>query len=311
MADVKITAAMVGALRDKTGAGLMDCKRALVETNGDEEAAIVILREKGLAVAAKKADRVAADGLVAVLTQGERVAMVEVNSETDFVAKNATFVEFVNGLLRTILDKSPADLDALKAEKFDGTEFTVEEKVKDMIFTIKEKIDVRRFIIVEGTTTTYVHGNGATGVIVKFDADETAKSNPGFAEFAKNIALQLGAFSTTPYLDRESVPAAVIAQEKEIISEQIKNDPKNASKPDAIIEKMAIGRLGKFYEENCLVDQAYIKDDSLTVGKYVEQTAKAFGGSIKVTGFVIYNKGEGIEKRVDNLDEEVAKMLNK
>jgi len=311
MADVKITAAMVGALRDKTGAGLMDCKRALVETNGDEEAAIVILREKGLAVAAKKADRVAADGLVAVLTQGERVAMVEVNSETDFVAKNATFVEFVNGLLRTILDKSPADLEALKAEKFDGTEFTVEEKVKDMIFTIKEKIDVRRFIIVEGTTTTYVHGNGATGVIVKFDADETAKSNPGFAEFAKNIALQLGAFSTTPYLDRESVPASVIAQEKEIISEQIKNDPKNASKPDAIIEKMAIGRLGKFYEENCLVDQAYIKDDSLTVGKYVEQTAKAFGGSIKVTGFVIYNKGEGIEKRVDNLDEEVAKMLNK
>ena len=311
MADVKITAAMVGALRDKTGAGLMDCKRALVETNGDEEAAIVILREKGLAVAAKKADRVAADGLVAVLTQGERVAMVEVNSETDFVAKNATFVEFVNGLLRTILDKSPADLEALKAEKFDGTEFTVEEKVKDMIFTIKEKIDVRRFIIVEGTTTTYVHGNGATGVIVKFDADETAKSNPGFAEFAKNIALQLGAFSTTPYLDRESVPASVIAQEKEIISEQIKNDPKNASKPDAIIEKMAIGRLGKFYEENCLVDQAYIKDDSLTVGKYVEQTAKAFGGSIKVTGFVIYNKGEGIEKRVDNLDDEVAKLLNK
>ncbi|MCR5456892.1 MAG: translation elongation factor Ts [Clostridiales bacterium] len=311
MADVKITAAMVGALRDKTGAGLMDCKRALVETNGDEEAAIVILREKGLAVAAKKADRVAADGLVAVLTKGERVAMVEVNSETDFVAKNATFVEFVNGLLRTILEKSPADLEALKAEKFDGTEFTVEEKVKDMIFTIKEKIDVRRFIIVEGTTTTYVHGNGATGVIVKFDADATAKSNPGFAEFAKNIALQLGAFSTTPYLDRESVPTAVIAQEKEIISEQIKNDPKNASKPDAIIEKMAIGRLGKFYEENCLVDQAYIKDDSLTVGKYVEQTAKAFGGSIKVTGFVIYNKGEGIEKRVDNLDEEVAKMLNK
>lgn len=311
MADVKITAAMVGALRDKTGAGLMDCKRALVETNGDEEAAIVILREKGLAVAAKKADRVAADGLVAVMSKGDKVAMVEVNSETDFVAKNATFVEFVNGLLRTILENNPADIDVLKTEKFDGTEFTVEEKVKDMIFTIKEKIDVRRFVVVEGTTTTYVHGNGATGVIVKFDADDTAKNNEGFAEFAKNIALQLGAFSTTPYLDRESVPASVIAQEKEIISEQIKNDPKNASKPEAIIEKMAIGRLGKYYEENCLVDQAYIKDDSLTVGKYVEQTAKAFGGSIKITGFVIYNKGEGIEKRVDNLDEEVAKMLNK
>jgi elongation factor Ts len=311
MADVKITAAMVGALRDKTGAGLMDCKRALVETNGDEEAAIVILREKGLAVAAKKADRVAADGLVAVMSKGDKVAMVEVNSETDFVAKNATFVEFVNGLLRTILENNPADIDTLKTEKFDGTEFTVEEKVKDMIFTIKEKIDVRRFVVVEGTTTTYVHGNGATGVIVKFDADEKAKSNPGFAEFAKNIALQLGAFSTTPYLDRDSVPASVIAQEKEIISEQIKNDPKNASKPEAIIEKMAVGRLGKYYEENCLVDQAYIKDDSLTVGKYVEQTAKAFGGSIKITGFVIYNKGEGIEKRVDNLDDEVAKLLNK
>lgn len=308
--EVKITAAQVGALKNKTGAGLMDCKKALVEANGDEEQAIVLLREKGLASAGKKADRIAADGVVDILVEGNKTAMVEVNSETDFVAKNATFVEFVKGVLRTILSTGVKTVEELKEVKFDGTDVTVSDKIADMVFTIKEKIDVRRFVVVEGTTSTYIHGNGVTGVVVKFDADDTAKNNPAFAEFAKNIALQLGAYPT-PYLDRESVPASVIASEKAIITEQIKNDPKNASKPQNIIEKMAEGKLGKFYEQNCLVDQEYVKDDSLKVGQYVEKTAKELGGKIKIAGFERYEKGEGIEKRVDNLDDEVAKLLKK
>ena len=307
---VTISAAMVGALKAKTGAGLMDCKKALVEANGDEAAAIVLLREKGLAVAAKKQDRIAADGLVAILSEGDTVAMVEVNSETDFVAKNETFVEFVQGVLRTILSEKPATIEALNACKFDGTEFTVEETVKDKTYTINEKISIRRFCIVNGLTSTYIHGKGVTGVIVKFEADDAAKNNPGFAEFSKNIALQIGAYPT-PYLDRASVPASVLEEEKKIVEEQIKNDPKNASKPAAVIEKMAIGKLGKFYEQNCLLDMDYVKDDSMTVGKYVEATAKQFGGSIKIVGFERYEKGEGIEKREDDLGAEVAKMLSK
>ncbi len=305
-----ISAQMVGDLKKKTGAGLMDCKRALVETDGDVDAAIKILREKGLAAAAKKADRIAADGLVAILKEGDTVAMVEVNSETDFVAKNATFVEFVNGILRTIIACKPAALDALNACKFDGTEFTVEATVKDKTYTIGEKISVRRFAIVNGITSTYVHGNGAIGVIAKFDVDPAVAATEKFTEFAKNIALQIGAYAT-PYLDRDSVPASALNEEKEVILAQIKNDPKNASKPEAILEKMAIGKLGKFYEENCLVDKEYVKDDSMKVGQYVDSVAKELGTSIKIVGFERFEKGEGIQKREDNLDEEVAKMLKK
>ena len=307
---VTITAAMVGELKNKTGAGLMDCKRALVETNGDQDAAIVILREKGLAAAAKKADRIAADGVVDIMKEGDSVAMVEVNSETDFVAKNDKFVEFVRGVLRTILANRPANMAELNACKFDGTDFTVADTVKEQISIIKEKIDIRRFVIVDGLTSTYIHGKGNTGVIVKFEADDAAKNNPGFAEFAKNIALQVGAYPT-PYLDKASVPASVLAEEQKIVEEQIKNDPKNANKPANVIEKMAIGKLGKFYEQNCLLEMGYVKDDAMSVGKYVETTAKQFGGKIAVVGFERYEKGEGITKREDNLDEEVAKMLAK
>lgn len=307
---VNISAQMVGDLKKKTGAGLMDCKRALVEAEGDVEAAVKLLRERGMAVAAKKADRIAAEGLVAIMKDGNKTAMVEVNSETDFVAKNATFVEFVNGILRTILAFQPKDIAELNACKFDGTEFTVEATVKDKIFTIGENLTIRRFVIVDGVTSTYIHGNGVTGVIVKFEADDVCANNAGFAEFAKNIALQLGAYPTQ-YLDPASVPANVIAEETNIIKEQLKNDPKNSSKPDAILEKIATGRLGKFYEQNCLTEQAYVKDDSMTVAKYVAASAKEFGGNIKIAGFERFERGEGIEKKVDNLDEEVAKMLGK
>ena len=305
-----ISAKMVGDLKKKTGAGLMDCKRALVETDGDVDAAIKILREKGLAAAAKKADRIAADGLVSVLKDGNTVAMVEVNSETDFVAKNASFVEFVQGILRTIITFKPATLDELKACKFDGTEYTVEETVKDKIYTIGENITLRRFTVIEGITSTYIHGNGSIGVIVKFDVDANVAATEEFVEFSKNIALQAGAYAT-PYLDRDHVPASVINEEKEVIMGQIKNDPKNAKKPDAIIEKMAIGKLGKFFEENCLVDKEYIKEDNMKVNQYIANTAKALGTSIKVVDFARFEKGEGIEKREDNLGDEVAKMLGK
>ena len=305
-----ISAKMVGDLKKKTGAGLMDCKRALVETNGDVDAAIKILREKGLAAAAKKADRIAADGLVSVLKDGDTVAMVEVNSETDFVAKNATFVEFVQGILRTVIAFKPATIEELKACKFDGTEYTVEETIKDKIYTIGENITLRRFTVIEGITSTYIHGNGSIGVIVKFDVDAAVAATEEFVEFAKNIALRAGAYAT-PYLDRDHVPASVINEEKEVIMGQIKNDPKNASKPAAIIEKMAIGKLGKFYEENCLVDKEYIKEDNMKVSQYIANTAKALGTSIKVVDFARFEKGEGIEKREDNLGDEVAKMLGK
>ena len=305
-----ISAQMVGDLKKKTGAGLMDCKRALVESNGDVDAAIKILREKGLAAAAKKADRIAADGLVSILKNGHTVAMVEVNSETDFVAKNATFVEFVNGILRTIIACKPQTLEELSACKFDGTEYTVDETVKDKIFTIGEKISVRRFVVVDGITSTYVHGNGAIGVIVKFDVDPSLENNEKFTEFAKNIALQAGAYAT-PYLDRDSVPASVIAEEKEVVIAQIKNDPKNASKPEAILEKMAAGKHGKFYEENCLVEKEYIKDDNMKVSQYIASVAKELGTDIKIASFERFEKGEGIQKREDNLGDEVAKMLGK
>ena len=305
-----ISAKMVGDLKKKTGAGLMDCKRALVETDGDVDAAIKILREKGLAAAAKKADRIAADGLVSVLKDGNTVAMVEVNSETDFVAKNATFVEFVQGILRTVIAFKPATIEELKACKFDGTDYTVEETIKDKIYTIGENITLRRFTVIEGITSTYIHGNGSIGVIVKFDVDASVAESEEFVEFAKNIALQAGAYAT-PYLDRDHVPASVINEEKEVIMGQIKNDPKNAKKPDSIIEKMAIGKLGKFFEENCLVDKEYIKEDNMKVSQYIAATAKALGTSIKVVDFARFEKGEGIEKREDNLGDEVAKMLGK
>ena len=305
-----INAKMVGDLKKQTGAGLMDCKKALVAADGDVEKAVKILREKGLAAAAKKADRIAADGLVDILKDGDVTAMVEVNTETDFVAKNESFKEFVKGLLRTVVACRPASLEELSTCKFDGTDFTVEETVKDKIFTIGEKISVRRFAVVEGTTSTYIHGTGVTGVIVKFVADDVCVNNAGFEEFAKNIALQIAAYPT-PYLNRDAVPASVIENEKAIIATQMQNDPKMANKPAKVLDGIIMGKLGKFYEENCLLDKEYVKDDSMKVKQYVAACAKEFGGKIEVVGFERFEKGEGIEKRADNLDEEVAKMLGK
>lgn len=305
-----IAAKDVAALRAKTGCGMMECKKALVEANGDMDEAIKVLRERGLAVAAKKADRIAADGIVDIMTIGNTTAMIEVNSETDFVAKNATFQEYVKNLLKTIINDKPADVAALMASKYLDTDMTVDAKMKEMIFQIGEKMEIRRFVIVEGLTSTYIHGKGSIGVIIHFTADDAAANNPGFAEFAKNIALQVGAYPVA-YLDKASVPASVIEEEKNILIAQIKNDPANAKKPDAIIEKMVTGRIGKFYDNNCLCEQAYVKDDSMKVSQYVAATAKAFGGSIAIDGFWRFEKGEGIQKREDNFAEEIAKLTGR
>ena len=303
-----ITAKDVADLRKKTGIGMMECKKALVEADGDVEEAIKILRKRGeLKADAKAATRIAADGIVDILKEGNVTAMIEVNSETDFVAKNASFQEFVKNLLKTIITEKPADLDALMAATYVDGSATVEAKLKEMIFVIGEKLSIRRFVIAEGTTSTYIHGTGTIGVIVTFDADEAVVAKDGFAEFAKNVALQVGAYPT-PYLNRESVPASVIEEEKSILMAQIANDPANAKKPPQIIEKMVTGRISKFYDNNCLLDMGYVKDDDLKVGQYVDATAKELGGNITVTGFYRFEKGEGIQKREENFAEEIAKL---
>jgi len=305
-----ITAKDVADLRKQTGIGMMECKKALVEADGNVEEAIKILRKKGeLKAEAKAASRIAADGIVDIVKEGNVTAIVEVNTETDFVAKNASFQEFVKNILRTIIANKPADVDALLASTYVDSDVTVDAKLKEMIFVIGEKISIRRFAVVEGLTSTYIHGAGSIGVVVSFEADDAVAAKAEFAEFAKNIALQIGAF-TTPYLNRESVPASIIAEEKEIILEQMAKDPKNAGKPANILEKMVVGKLGKFYENNCLLDMEYFKDDDIKVGKYVENTAKALGGSIVISNFYRFEKGEGIQKREENFAEEIAKLAN-
>ncbi len=307
-----ITAKMVSDLRAKTGCGMMECKKALTEANGDFDEAVKVLRERGLAVAAKKASRIAAEGVVDIMVCDKcgKAAMIEVNAETDFVAKNETFKEFVRGILTTILKNGPKTVEELLPMQYLDTDMTVEGKVQDMIHTIGENMNIRRFVVVEGTFSTYIHGSGASGVIVAFDADDAAKNNPGFDEFAKNIALQVCAMGPV-YLNKESVPQADLDNEKAILLAQIKNDEKNANKPEAILEKMILGKIGKFYEKNCLTEQSYVKDDALTVGKYVEATAKEFGGKIALKGFWCFEKGEGLEKREDDFAEEIARLTGK
>ncbi len=300
------TAKDVAELRKQTGCGMMDCKKALTESNGDFEAAVKYLREKGMAATAKKADRIAAEGVVDVMTIDNTTAIVEVNTETDFVAKNATFKEFVKDILKTIIANKPADVDALLASAYVNGG-TVSEALAEQIYKIGEKISIRRFTVVEGVVSSYIHGMGATGVVVSFETDLADKAE--FAECAKNVALQTAAMEVK-YLDKESVPASVLAEEEAILIKQMKEDPKMANKPDNILQNIVKGRLGKFYENNCLLEQAYVKDDSMSVSKYVASVAKELGGSIKVTGYVRFDKGEGLQKREEDFAAEIAKMVN-
>ncbi len=302
------TAKDVAALREKTGCGMMDCKKALTASNGDMDAALDFLREKGLAAAVKKADRIAAEGVAfaTVNAEGTVGVVIEVNAETDFVAKNAEFQNFVKVCADTVIAQNPADVEALLACKAEGSELTVDALLKEKILVIGENIKVRRFARFEGHVASYIHAGGRIGVLVNFDTDVAGKD--GFADYAKDIAMQVAA-ANPGYLNEASVPAEAIDHEKEILLAQIANDPKNANKPDAIKEKMVVGRIGKFYKENCLVNQEFVKDPDLTVSKYTEKVAKELGGSIVVTGFVRFEKGEGLEKRNDNFAEEIASMV--
>ena len=299
------TAKDVAELRKQTGCGMMDCKKALVESDGNFEAAVKYLREKGMAATAKKADRIAAEGIVDVMTIGNTTAIIEVNSETDFVAKNATFQEFVKEVLKTVIANKPADVDALLASNY-TLGGTVSEALAEQTYKIGEKLSIRRFTIVEGTVSTYIHGMGATGVVINFVTDVADKD--GFAEYAKNVALQAAAMPVL-YLNKESVPASVLEEEKAILIKQMQEDPKMANKPQQVLEKIVEGKLGKYYETNCLLEQLYVKDDSMTVSKYTAQTAKELGGSISVIGYVRYDKGEGIQKREEDFAAEIQKMV--
>lgn len=308
-----ISAKDVAALRKATGIGMMECKKALVEAEGDADKALKILRERGLAVAAKKESRIAAEGVVDILKEGNATAIIEVNSETDFVAKNASFKEFVKTLLQTVIAARPASVEELMAANYAGTDLTVDAKLAEMRFTIGEKITIRRFAVVDGITGTYVHHDSSTAVVVSYEADDAAVANAGFAAFAKNIALQIAGNTPAPtYVSRDEVPASVLEEEINIQVTAMKNDPKNASKPDAILQKIVAGKMDKlFYANTCLLDQAYILDDDLSVAKYIAQSAKELGGKIAVKSFIIYNKGEGLEKREDNFADEIAKLTNK
>ena len=298
------TAKDVQALREKTGCGMMDCKNALKETDGNMDAAVDYLREKGLASQAKKASRVAAEGQVVALVEGDVAAVIEVNSETDFVAGNEEFKAFVNLCAKAVIANNPADVDALLASTYEGK--TVSEHKEDIFLKFRENIQVRRFVRIEGKTVSYVHAGGKIGVLVNFESD--LEMNDAFVAMGKNVAMQIAAMNPS-YLDQASVPAEDLEKEKNILIAQMKEDPKMANKPDAVLGKIVEGKIGKFYKENCLVEQQYVIDGDLTVGKYVESVAKELGGTVKVASFVRYEKGEGIEKRVDDFANEVASMI--
>ena len=298
----------VMALREKTGVGMMDCKKALQESDGDMDKALDYLREKGLAKQAKKATRVAAEGMAyATVDYDKKVGVVvEVNSETDFAAKSDKFVEFVKEVAQVIIEQNPADVDALMAASLNGQ--TMADNLRDKVMVIGENLSVRRFVRYEGDCVAYVHGGGRIGVLVKFEADAAASGSEALIECGKDVAMQIAALNPS-FLDEASVPADVLAHEKEVQLALIKNDPKNASKPEMVLEKMITGKMRKYFEENCLVNQAFVKDGNLTVAQYVEQQAKAAGGEMELVSFVRYEKGEGIQKREDDFASEVASMM--
>ncbi|HAN44174.1 MAG TPA: elongation factor Ts [Ruminococcaceae bacterium] len=300
------TAKDVQTLRERTGCGMMDCKKALTESNGDMDKAIEFLREKGLAAAAKKAGRIAAEGVVyAVVDESKKVGVViEINSETDFVAKNSEFMAFVDACAKTVIEKNPADVDALLNCTAANSSETIADMLREKILVIGENMKIRRFARFEGEVLTYIHGGGRIGVMVNFETSADIASKAEFKEFAKDIAMQVAAANPL-YLNKEQVPADVIEKEKEILTAQAINE----GKPANIAEKMVMGRISKYYKEFCLVDQEFIKDNELSVAKYVEKTAAALGGSIAIKQFVRFEKGEGIEKREDNFADEVANMI--
>ncbi len=302
------TAQDVKNLREQTGCGMMDCKKALTESDGNFDKAIEFLREKGLAAAAKKAGRIAAEGMVyAVADNAKKVGVVlEVNAETDFVAKNDMFKEFVKNVADVIMEQNPADVDALL--NCTMGESTVDAALKEKILVIGENIKIRRFTRFEGHCAAYIHAGGTHAVLVCFDTSDEIAATAAFEACGKDVCMQIAAVNPG-YVRESEVPAAVVEEEKKVLLAQIENDPKNANKPAQVKEKMITGKIGKFYKENCLLDQEFVKDPDLTVGKYVAKVAGELGGDIQVVKFVRYEKGEGLEKRTDDFASEVASMV--
>ena len=297
---MSFTAADVKNLREKTGCGMMDCKKALTETNGDFDKAMDFLREKGLATAEKKAGRIASEGMVDILVDGNVAAMVEVNSETDFVAKNAEFQELVKNIAKQVIVTNPADVDVLLASKFvDNDSVTIKDMLTEKIAKIGENLNLRRFARFEGNGVDYIHMGGRIGVMVKVEGDV---SDPEAREAARDAAMQIAAMNPA-YLDKSTVPAEDIEHEKHIILAQMKEDPKNAGKPENILEKMLMGKINKFYEQNCLNQQEFVKDSSFKVEKYLASKG------VKIVDFVRFEKGEGLEKKSDDFASEVASMI--
>ena len=297
-----VTAQDVKELRDMTGCGMMDCKRALVEADGNRDEAVKILREKGLAKAAKKAGRIAAEGVVKTKVNGNDGVIVEINCETDFCAKSDKFLEVVEVIADTILANDVADVEALNKVTAVGTNMTVSEYFTDKIATIGENMNIRRFTKLNGTLVSYMHDGGRIGTLLKIATDKP--DNAEVLACGKNVALQITAMNAQ-YVDKDSVPAEVIANEKEVQQKLVEQE----GKPANVAEKIVEGRLRKFYEEVCLLDQKYFKDDTMSIAKYIESVAKEQGASIKVDSFIRYERGEGIEKKEENFADEVASMI--
>ena len=301
------TAADVKTLREMTGVGMMDCKKALAASDGDMDKAVEYLREKGLAASAKKAGRIAAEGMAfATVIDGVGV-VVEVNAETDFVGKNEKFVDFVKGVAATVAKEAPADMDALMACKYNGTDLTVEQQQQEMVLVIGENIKVRRFArFADGVSVPYIHAGGKIGVLVNLAVEGGVDAT----EIGKDVAMQIAALNPR-FWDKTQVTQDVLDEEKKIMMVQMANDPKMANKPEQVREKIVMGKLNKFYAENCLLQQEFVKDNSMSIEKYIASAAKALGGTITFKDAVRFEKGEGIEKKQENFAEEIASMVKK
>ena len=301
------TAADVKNLREMTGVGMMDCKKALAASDGDIDKAIEFLREKGLAASAKKAGRIAAEGMAYAGVIDGMGVVVEVNAETDFVGKNEKFVDFVKGVAATVVANKPADLDALMACKYADTDNTVTEQQQEMVLVIGENIKVRRFsFFTEGVSVPYIHAGGKIGVLVNLEVSEGIDDT----EIGKDVAMQIAALNPR-FWDKSQVTQDVLDEEKKIMMVQMANDPKMASKPEHVREKIVVGKLNKFYAENCLLQQEFVKDNSMSIEKYIASAAKVLGGTITFKDAVRFEKGEGIEKKQENFAEEIASMVKK
>ena len=301
------TAADVKTLREMTGVGMMDCKKALTECDGNMDKAVEWLREKGMAASAKKAGRIAAEGMAYAAVVDGMGVVVEVNAETDFVAKNEKFVDFVKGVAATVAANKPADLDALMECKYAGTDKTVTEQQQEMVLTIGENIKVRRFErFATGTSAAYIHAGGKIGVLVNMEVEGDVDA----IEIGRNVAMQIAALNPR-FWDKAQVTEDVLETEKHIMLVQMDNDPKMANKPAQVKEKIVMGKLNKFYSENCLLQMEFVRGDLFTgsVEGYIADAAKKAGGKVKFVDAVRFEKGEGIEKKQENFADEIAKMV--